>query len=76
MPKTLNLKLEAKNKTFDLTYKVIVTWFTYKIDLGLIMPSKRCMTGSFKNQLTNSAPETLTDTLLQELSPQATRKVS
>jgi len=33
------------------------------------MPSKCCITGSFKNQLTNSAPATLTDTLLQELSP-------
>jgi len=33
------------------------------------MPSKRCITGSFKNQLTNTVPETLADTLLQELSP-------
>jgi len=33
------------------------------------MPSKRCITRSFKNLLTNSAPETLTDTLLQDLSP-------
>jgi len=33
------------------------------------MPSKRCITGSFKNQLINTAPETLTDTLSQELSP-------